>query len=132
MREAPFEAAARALPATARWTDAALAEPITPVYGMDGLRNTRRSFARSGEPAIDGLVALGDAAVHTNPLYGRGCTFALVHALLLADALAAHGDDVCAAARALEAATEREIVPWYEAAVAQDRDAAAWAAQLRG
>jgi 2-polyprenyl-6-methoxyphenol hydroxylase-like FAD-dependent oxidoreductase len=132
LREAGFEAAARQFPVIVRWIQPELAEPITPVYGMDGLRNTRRSLARGGEPSVAGLVQLGDAAIHTNPLYGRGCTFALVHAYLLADALAEHGPDVLAAARALEAATEREIVPWYQLALAQDRDAAAWAAQLRG
>jgi 2-polyprenyl-6-methoxyphenol hydroxylase-like FAD-dependent oxidoreductase len=132
LREAPFEAAARALPAMARWIDPAIAEPITPVYGMDGLRNTRRRLADAGEPRVAGLVSLGDAAIHTNPLYGRGCSFALVHAFLLADSLAAHPGDVLAAARALEAATEREIAPWYQLALAQDREAAAYAQELRG
>jgi 2-polyprenyl-6-methoxyphenol hydroxylase-like FAD-dependent oxidoreductase len=132
LREAPFEAAARRFPAIARWIDPAIAEPITPVYGMDNLRNTRRSLATAGEPRVAGLAALGDAAIHTNPLYGRGCSFALVHAFALADAVAACGGDVLAAQRALEAATEREIAPWYQLAVAQDRDAAAWAKQLRG
>jgi 2-polyprenyl-6-methoxyphenol hydroxylase-like FAD-dependent oxidoreductase len=131
LREGPFEAAARQFPVIARWIDPSIAEPITTVYGMDGLRNTRRSLATGGDPRVAGLVQLGDAAIHTNPLYGRGCTFALVHAYLLADALAAHPGDALGAARALEAATEREIVPWYALAVAQDRDAAAWAAQLR-
>ena len=132
LREAPFDAAARQFPVIARWIDPAVSEPITTVYGMDNLHNARRSLAQQGEPRVAGLVLLGDAAIHTNPLYGRGCTFALLHAFLLADALAAHPHDVLAAARALEAATEREIVPWYRAALAQDRDAAAWAAQLRG
>ncbi len=132
LREAPFERAARRFPVIARWIDPAIAEPITPVYGMDGLRNTRRCLASAGEPRVAGLALLGDAAIHTNPLYGRGCSFALVHAWLLADALAASGGDVLAAARALEAATEREIAPWYQLAVAQDRDAATWAAELRG
>lgn len=132
LREQPFEAAARSLPTITPWIDPAVAVPITPVYGMDGLRNTRRGLASGGEPRIAGLVALGDAAIHTNPLYGRGCSFALVHALLLADALAAHPDDLLGAARALEAATEREIVPWYLLTLAQDRDAAAYAAELRG
>ncbi len=132
LREAPFEAAARQFPVIARWIDPAIAEPITPVYGMDGLRNTRRTLSANGEPRVAGLVALADAAIHTNPLYGRGCTFALLHAWALADAVSACGGDVLAAARALEAATEREIVPWYQLTLQQDRDAAAFAAQLRG
>jgi 2-polyprenyl-6-methoxyphenol hydroxylase-like FAD-dependent oxidoreductase len=131
LRDRPFEAAARSLPSMARWIDPAVAVPITPVYGMDGLRNTRRQLASGGEPRVAGLLAIGDAAIHTNPLYGRGCSFALVHALLLVDALAAHPGDLLGAARAFEAATQREIVPWYQLALAQDRDAAAIAAELR-
>src|SRR5262249_57809671 len=84
-----------------------------------------------GRRLVGGLVAIGAAAVHTTPLYGRGCTLAFVHAAALADAVAAHGADLEALARALDAATEREIVPWFRLAVAQDRDAAEWARLLR-
>jgi 2-polyprenyl-6-methoxyphenol hydroxylase-like FAD-dependent oxidoreductase len=131
LREPGFEATARRLPPMARWVDPAVAEPITTVFGMDGLRNMRRRFVRDGRPLLRGLVALGDAAVHSNPLYGRGCTLAFVHAALLADAVAAHPDDLEALALDFDAATERELVPWYKVAVAQDRDAVAWARTLR-
>jgi 2-polyprenyl-6-methoxyphenol hydroxylase-like FAD-dependent oxidoreductase len=131
LREDAFERAARALPPVSRWLEPGLSEPISPVYAMDGLRNVHRRFVRDGQPIVRGLVAIGDAAIHSNPLYGRGCTLAFVHAAALTDAVAAHGDDLTALAIALEAATEREIVPWYRLAVAQDADAAAWARQLR-
>jgi 2-polyprenyl-6-methoxyphenol hydroxylase-like FAD-dependent oxidoreductase len=131
LREGPFERVARVLPPMAPWVDPAVSEPITGVFGMDGLRNVRRHLVADGRPLVRGLVAIGDAAIHSNPLYGRGCTLAFVHAAALADAVAAHGDDLEALALALDAATEREIVPWYELAVTQDREAAAWARQLR-
>ncbi|MEN8160702.1 MAG: FAD-dependent oxidoreductase [Myxococcota bacterium] len=131
LREAAFERAARELPPVSCWLEPGLSEPISEVYAMDGLRNVRRRFVRDGRPLVRGLVAIGDAAIHSNPLYGRGCTLAFVHAAALADAVAEHGDDLTALALALEAATERELVPWYRLAVAQDRDAAAWARQLR-
>jgi 2-polyprenyl-6-methoxyphenol hydroxylase-like FAD-dependent oxidoreductase len=131
LREGPFEATARLLPPMARWLDPAVSEPITTVFGMDGLRNMRRRFVRDGRPLVRGLVAIGDAAVHSNPLYGRGCTLAFVHAALLADAVAAHPEDLEALALAFDAATERELVPWYKLAVAQDRDAIDWARSLR-
>jgi flavin-dependent dehydrogenase len=98
---------------------------------MDGLRNLRRHFVREGRPLLLGMLALGDAAVHTNPLYGRGCTLALVHAAALADSVALHGGDLEALALAFDAATERELIPWYNVAVAQDRDALDWARRLR-
>jgi flavin-dependent dehydrogenase len=83
----------------------------------------RRRYVEGGRPLALGVLAIGDAAIHTNPLYGRGCTFAVLHAALLADALRAHPDDPAAAALALDASTEREIVPWYELSRSQDRDA---------
>lgn len=131
LHEGPFEEAARALPATARWIDPAVAEPITPVHAMDGLRNTRRFFFRDGEPLSPGVIAIGDSAIHTNPLYGRGCSLGFIHAFALIDAIAEAGDDVVAVATATEAAVEREILPWYQFAVTQDRDAAATARAQR-
>lgn len=121
LRTEPFEAASAALPAIAAWTERA--EPITDVHGMADLHNARRPTVDDDGPVATGLVALGDAAVHTNPLYGRGCTLALVHAWLLADAVAAHGVEGEALPLAFEEATRREILPWYELSRRQDRDA---------
>jgi len=131
LRPGPFEAAANAIPSVARWIEPARSEPITDVFGMAGLRNRRRSLLRDGRPVALGVHAIGDALIHSNPLYGRGCTLALVHAYLLADALREHGDDAEAMALALAAATKREIEPWYRAAKMQDREARAVAAAVR-
>ncbi len=125
LRTRPFEAATGALPAIAAWT--ARAEPLGGVYGMAALDNTRRFYVGEDGPLATGFVALGDASVHTNPLYGRGCTLALVHAWALADAVAEHGVEGTALALAFEEATRRELVPWYELARRQDRDASALA-----
>jgi 2-polyprenyl-6-methoxyphenol hydroxylase-like FAD-dependent oxidoreductase len=131
LRTEPFERAARSLPATSRWVDPAVAEPISEVHAMDGLRNTRRFPIREDDVLAPGVIAIGDAAIHTNPLYGRGCSLALVHAYLLIDAIAAHPGDLEAIAQQTEAGVEREIVPWYAFAVAQDREAANTARQQR-
>ena len=131
LRDDPFAATTRVLPPMAPWVHPAVSEPITGVFGMDGLRNVRRRFVRDGRPLLLGLLALGDAAIHTNPLYGRGCTLAFVHAAALADALAEHPSDLEALALAFDAATDRELLPWYKLATAQDRDALDWARSLR-
>ena len=70
---------------------------------MAGLRNRYRPLVDAhGRPLVHGFVAVGDAAVCTNPLYGRGCSLAFVHAFGLADcARATHGDDLDALARGL-------------------------------
>ncbi len=123
LRELPFEAAARALPPIREWIDPARAEPVTPVRAMAKLRNRRRGFVRDGEPLALGLHVVGDAAVCTNPLYGRGCSLAFVHAFALADVLRASGADLRTAALAFDEATRRELLPWYRAARDQDREA---------
>jgi 2-polyprenyl-6-methoxyphenol hydroxylase-like FAD-dependent oxidoreductase len=133
LHEGPFEAAAGALPPTREWIDPARSEPVSGVRAMAKLRNRRRRFVRDGEPLALGLHVVGDAAVCTNPLYGRGCSLAFVHAFALADVLREHGGDARAAALAFDQATRRELGPWYKAARDQDREAKEIAAeQARG
>ena len=118
-----FERAGAALPATQPWVDPAIAEPITPVHVMAKLLNRIRTFVDDdGQPTVLGFHAIGDAHTCTNPLYGRGCSLAMVHATLLADAVAAHPDDPTARAAMFEAASKEHIEPWYHAAVMADRD----------
>jgi 2-polyprenyl-6-methoxyphenol hydroxylase-like FAD-dependent oxidoreductase len=83
---------------------------------MAGLRNRYRQINAQG------FTAVGDAAVCTNPLYGRGCSLALVHAFALADALPDLG--------AFHEATECELVPWFRSAVMQDAQARAMNEEL--
>ena len=53
---------------------------------MGGLLNRLRRFTDDdGRPLVLGFHAVGDAHTCTNPLYGRGCSLALVQALLLAE-----------------------------------------------
>lgn len=116
-----FERAVGALPAAVPWRDGC-STPITGVELMAGLRNRRRTFVVDGAPIVTGFVALGDAAICTNPLYGRGCSLAVVHAFGLADALADSEGDPVALALSLHDFTRRELDPWYRAAVQQDRE----------
>ena len=121
-----FEAVAREIPGIAPWRAEGAAEPITGVQVMAGLRNRFRPLVGAdGSPLVHGFVAVGDAAVCTNPLYGRGCTLAIVHAYGLADALREYGADLDASARSFAAFTDREVVPWFRSAVVQDAQARA-------
>jgi 2-polyprenyl-6-methoxyphenol hydroxylase-like FAD-dependent oxidoreductase len=119
--EDAFTTAANALPTARKWIDPGLAEPITGVEKMGGLLNRRRRLVVDGQPVALGIHAVGDSLVCTNPLYGRGCSLGLVHAWMLADVLDAHPDDLAAQAVEFEDATARELVPWYDASVTQDR-----------
>jgi 2-polyprenyl-6-methoxyphenol hydroxylase-like FAD-dependent oxidoreductase len=123
LRTRGFETAAAALPITRDWVDPKTSEPISDVHGMANLRNTRRWLVADGEPLALGVVAIGDALIHTNPITGRGCSLAWVSAFLLADLLRKEPDDPRALALGLDAAIEREVVPWWRAQVQQDRDA---------
>jgi len=128
---AGFEAVAGSLVATAPWRCDGVADPITGVHVIAGLRNRYRPpVDRRGTPLVHGFVAVGDAAVCTNPLYGRGCSLAFVHAFGLADALREHRDDLDGFGRAFAAFTDRELVPWFRSAVVQDAQAHALHEQL--
>jgi flavin-dependent dehydrogenase len=120
---AVFEAAALQLLPVAPWRAPGLSEPINDVHVMAGLRNRNRPFVVEGAPLLTGFVPVGDAAVCTNPLHGRGCSLAFVHAYGLADALREHGDDLDEFARAYADFTDRELVPWFHSAKMQDEQA---------
>jgi len=118
-----FLTAAALIPATAPYVDGR-SEPITDVEVMGGLINRRRWFLNDGDrPLVAGFHAVGDCHTATNPLYGRGCSLAMVQAQVLADLLSdpAMVADHVARATAYEKAVHAEVTPWYDAAVAQDR-----------
>lgn len=95
--------------------------PITPVQAMGGLINRIRRFVDpSGAPLAHGFFAIGDAHTCTNPLYGRGSSLAVLQAILVTDALEAHGDDRDAAARTYEASSAARVEPWFDVSVQTD------------
>lgn len=119
---ARFERACRMLPGPDQYFRLGPLAPLGPVRPMGGLCNRRRRFLDAeGRPVVLGLHAVGDAHTCTNPLYGRGCTLAILQAVHLAGAFRAHPDDPVARARAYESACERDVVPWYRQAVRLDR-----------
>ncbi|MBN2624144.1 MAG: hypothetical protein JXA83_12270, partial [Acidimicrobiales bacterium] len=117
-----FEQACRALPGPAQFFTAGPLDPVGGVRPMGGLLNRLRRFVDAeGRPTVVGFHAVGDAHTCTNPLYGRGCSLALVQAVLLADAVADHPGDAVARAVAYEAGCAREVEPWFDLAVQTDQ-----------
>jgi 2-polyprenyl-6-methoxyphenol hydroxylase-like FAD-dependent oxidoreductase len=114
----PWTALVGACPLQAHWLDG---EPMGPVLPMGGIADRIRRLSGPGAAAPLGLVALGDAWASTNPSLGRGITLALLHAAVLRRTVAAHGEEPARFAEAWEAATERELGPWFRATVALDR-----------
>ncbi|HSM97241.1 MAG TPA: hypothetical protein VLT91_14455, partial [Rhizomicrobium sp.] len=83
MKPDVFDAVCMALPGAARWMNTERAEPVSPVYAMGSLENVWRHYLKDGEPQVLNFFPLGDAAVRTNPLYGRGCSSGVVEAHIL-------------------------------------------------
>lgn len=117
-----FDRAAQLLPGAGKVFASHDLTPISEVEPMGGFVNRLRRFTDDeGEPLVSGFHAVGDAHTCTNPFYGRGCSLALVQAVLLADAFAAHPDDPRARSLAYEEASTREIEPWFHQSVEMDR-----------
>ena len=122
VRPDAFDAICAEIPGCGRWTDPARAEPVGPVYSMGNLKSVWRSYLRGGAPQVLNFFAIGDAAVRTNPLYGRGCSAGVVHAHILRAALDASRDPKERALK-VDAETRLALRPFYDAMVRQDLDA---------
>jgi 2-polyprenyl-6-methoxyphenol hydroxylase-like FAD-dependent oxidoreductase len=120
-----FERFVTAFPQIAPWRARGVSAPIggkdTPVLVMGQLRNRLRRFVDAEGPLARGLLVVGDAAYHSNPIYGRGCSQALMQAALLDEAVGRHPRDPVAAARLLHRLSETQVRPFWEAAVESDR-----------
>ena len=124
-----FDAACRELPLIAPWI--AAGDLHGKVLGAGKLANRWLKFGDQGGPELLGFIALGDAHLHTNPMYGRGCSSAFIQAHVLAEALAA-SDDPREQARRYYARSWELIRPHFESAVAADRMFLSRASQERG
>ena len=110
------------LPGLAPWTDARRSEPRGKVHGMGDLISRWRDMVIDGEPATRNYYPLGDTLIRTNPLYGRGCSFAAVSADMLRETL----DETRAPTErqiAYHARLRKELRPYYITQRTQDRAA---------
>jgi 2-polyprenyl-6-methoxyphenol hydroxylase-like FAD-dependent oxidoreductase len=123
LRTGGFEKCANAIPLVAEWVDPEVSAPISDAHGMANLNNMHRLTVKDGEPLALGLVAIGDARVHANPLTGRGCTLAWICAYALADAVREHPDDLRELALAQNSVVLNDCAPWLQAQMRSDVDA---------
>ena len=115
--EAAFAAATAAISPVGTWTDPERSTPDGPVLFMSDRKNRLTPMLVDGSPVAEGVVALADAAMCTNPAYGRGVGLALVHAAALGEVLDVVGDAGAApleVPRAFAAVTRRELEPWFQ------------------
>lgn len=126
---ATFDAVCNLLPGVAPWVAPERSEPMGSVAGMGNLRSVWREMAPDGRPVVLNLFAVGDSLVRSNPLYGRGCTFAAIEAHLLADVLAATREPH-ARAVTYDREVKQQLQPYFLDMRRLDRLAAARARQV--
>jgi hypothetical protein len=112
--EAAFDAACRAIPAVAEWTQPDRAQPTSPVLVGGALRNVYRS--QVGTP---GLVAVGDSVATTTPTRGRGIAMACMQVTALL-ALLDEGADPTTVADPFGTWCDHTIEPWVADHIAID------------
>jgi len=119
--EAAFEAAARAIPGLAEWTEPGRSRALTPVLPGGPLLNAYRGQTGfDGKLALPGLFFAGDAVATTTPVFGRGVTTTLLQARELLRQVDEHGPDLVAAGEGFDAWCEAEIKPWVDDHVYMD------------
>jgi 2-polyprenyl-6-methoxyphenol hydroxylase-like FAD-dependent oxidoreductase len=110
-----FDAAARAIPALAAWTDPDRARPLTAVLPGGRLHNTYRGqLDDTGAVPLPGLVFVGDSVCTTNPALGRGVTTSLLQARALLRLLEEHSHDLADATLAFDRWCTANIAPWFD------------------
>jgi 2-polyprenyl-6-methoxyphenol hydroxylase-like FAD-dependent oxidoreductase len=114
-----FDRICSVIPGAARWMDPERSEPASAVFGMGNLKSVWRSTMKIGAPQVLNFFATGDAAVRTNPLYGRGCSAGVVHAHILRAALDATSDPK-ERAIIVERETRAALRPYYDVMAKQD------------
>jgi 2-polyprenyl-6-methoxyphenol hydroxylase-like FAD-dependent oxidoreductase len=114
-----FDAICNQIPGMARWIEPVRAEPVTKVFGMGNLHNVWRHFVKAGDPVVLNYFAVGDSAIRTNPLYGRGCSSAVLHAHILGEVMNATADPR-AQAIAFDKRSRKDLRPFWDALMKQD------------
>jgi 2-polyprenyl-6-methoxyphenol hydroxylase-like FAD-dependent oxidoreductase len=122
-QEAAFEAACRAVPGLASWTDPQRSAPVTDVLPGGPLHNTYRGQGgRDGRRCVPGLVSVGDAVATTTPVFGRGVAMTYLQALRLL-ALLDSEPDPGLVGEPFDDWCEQNMRPWVVDHVEMDGDA---------
>ncbi|MEO6125099.1 MAG: FAD-dependent oxidoreductase [Ilumatobacteraceae bacterium] len=113
-----FEAFLRAVPHSEPWIRVGV--PISDISMMSRIENRRRRITTSDGPVVGGLVAIGDASLHTNPTLGRGISMGLMHAQQLARVAHIALDDPVGFVDTFSTWTDEHLGVWYDTQVAAD------------
>lgn len=115
-----FDLICRSIPGLLPWLAEEKAEATTSSFGFGDIHAVWHHFVNDDKPAALNYFAVGDAAVRTNPLYGRGCSTGIIHAHVLASVLTEESDPLARALR-FHQETEEELRPIFKASLSEDR-----------
>lgn len=115
-----FDAIVCSIPGLKPWLTADKMTATTDSFGMAGIQAQWRYYVNDGTPLAHNFFAVGDAAVRTNPMYGRGCSLGILHAHILADVISNVADP---RQRALEfdRRSEDQVRPLYKMSTDEDK-----------
>ena len=72
-----FDKICEAIPGLEPWVRKGKSRATTNSFGFGKINAIWRSFVKDNRPEALNYFAVGDVAVRTNPLYGRGCSTGL-------------------------------------------------------
>jgi 2-polyprenyl-6-methoxyphenol hydroxylase-like FAD-dependent oxidoreductase len=113
-----FDALCAQLPVLKEWTS--MSEVKSKVLGAGLFENRWTRYGTRGGRALLGFFPVGDSHLETNPMYGRGCSAALMQAHVLAEVLREVSDPE-ERLRRYYATTRTMLQPYFELSVATDR-----------
>jgi len=108
------------IPGLAPWLANNRAQPTTEPFGIGDICSVWRRFVADGRPAAQNFFAVGDAALRTNPLYGRGCSTGILHASILAAVIDGSNDPMQRAID-FDRLTHAELRPIFDASLREDQ-----------
>jgi len=120
--ETTFDTICQQIPGLVPWLGNDKATPTTGTLGMGNIKAVWHNFMKADQPLLQNYFAVGDAAVRTNPLYGRGCSTGAIHSKILTDVIAKWQDPISAAQQFHEA-TQTKLRPIWQASLNEDRTA---------
>jgi 2-polyprenyl-6-methoxyphenol hydroxylase-like FAD-dependent oxidoreductase len=89
-------------------------QPAGGVLTAGGVPDRVRGLVRHGAPAATCVLSVGDAWACTSPAFGRGMTLGLIHAAIVAEAIADHVKDPLALVLRCDLLTRERVLPWYQ------------------
>ena len=75
-----FDSICMTIPGLRPWISPSQATPTTAPFGIGQIHAVWRDYVHENGPQLLNFFAVGDSAIRTNPLYGRGCSTGTLHA----------------------------------------------------